>query len=135
MKLDAPRSTCPVACALDLVGDRWTLLVLRDLFFGKHRYEEFMASDEGIATNILSTRLQRLEQLGMVESAICPDNRRRKHYELTPLGRSFGPVIAVLANWGLEHIDGTEPSKEAKLATQRARHRRRTDNRRKSSTS
>lgn len=122
MKLDTPRSDCPVACALELVGDRWTLLVLRDLFFGKHRYEEFLASGEGIATNILSARLQRLEQLGMIESQIDPDDRRRKHYELTALGGSFGPVLFALAKWGLEHIEGTVAAKEARAAYERVRH-------------
>lgn len=120
MKSPTPRSDCPIACALDLVGDRWTLLVLRDLFLGKHRYEEFLASAEGIATNILSARLQRLEQLGMIDSQICPDNRRRKHYELTPLGRSFVPVLRALASWGLEHIEGTVPSPQARSAFERA---------------
>ncbi|HKU38783.1 MAG TPA: helix-turn-helix domain-containing protein [Polyangiales bacterium] len=124
MKLDAPRSTCPIACSLDLVGDRWTLLVLRDLFFGKHRYEEFLGSPEGIATNILSARLKRLEEYGMIDSRICPENRRRKHYELTALGRSFGPVVAALARWGLEHIEGTEEFEAAKRSSRRPPQRR-----------
>ncbi len=60
------RSNCPVACTLDLVGDRWTLLVVRDLIWGKTRFDEFLASPEGIATNILSSRLRLLEDLGYV---------------------------------------------------------------------
>src|SRR5256885_15547057 len=59
-----PRSPCPVACSLDLLGDRWTLLVVRDLFWGKTKYGEFLASPEGIPTNILADRLQRLEVAG-----------------------------------------------------------------------
>lgn len=99
-----------MACALDLVGDRWTLLVLRDLFAGKHHYEEFAESDEGIASNVLSERLQRLQRLGLVSVETCADNRRRKRYELSERGRSFAPVLAALGRWGLEHIPGTTPS-------------------------
>ena len=109
-----------------MVGDRWTLLVLRDLFFGKHQYEEFLASEEGIATNILSARLKRLQELGMIESQICADNRRRKHYELTPLGRSFGPVLTTLVRWGLAHIEGTVAAPAARAALEKARKRDKT---------
>ena len=117
------RSSCPLACALDLVGDRWTLLVLRDLFAGKHHYEEFLASDEAIATNVLSERLQRLQRLGMVSVETCADNRRRKRYELSERGRSFAPVLAALGRWGIEHIAGTTPKPEIQhaLATELAR--------------
>lgn len=124
---NARRSTCPMACALDLVGDRWTLLVLRDLFAGKHHYDEFAESDEQIASNVLSERLRRLQHLGMVSVETCADNRRRKRYELTERGRSFAPVLAALGRWGLEHIAGTIPAPHilgalsAELARQRAR--------------
>lgn len=105
---DDRRSDCPIACTLDLVGDRWTLLVLRDLFLGKRHYEEFLASPEGIATNILAERLKRLEAGGMIRAEVCAENRRRKLYALTPLGRSFAPVLTSVVKWGLEHVDGTE---------------------------
>lgn len=105
---DDRRSSCPIACTLDLVGDRWTLLVLRDLFLGKHHYEEFLESPERIATNILAERLKRLQSLEMVSATVCASNRRRKRYELTPRGRSFAPVLSSLVRWGLEHIEGTQ---------------------------
>ena len=75
---ESRRSTCPMACTLDLVGDRWTLLVLRDLFSGKQHFDELLQSDEHIATNVLTERLKRLQTAGMIESEICEDNRRRK---------------------------------------------------------
>ena len=107
--LKALRSTCPVAAALDLMGDRWTLLVLRDLLLGMHYYDELLEAPEGIATNILAERLRRLQEADMVVASSDPDNRRRKRYELTERGQSFAPVLLSLAKWGLEHIDGTKP--------------------------
>ena len=116
----APRSSCPVACTLDLVGDRWTLLVLRDLLLGKQYFDELLAAPEGIATNVLAERLKRLRELDMVETEVDPENRRRKRYVLTARGRSFAPVLAALARWGLEHIEGTKPSPEVRAALERA---------------
>jgi len=106
-----PRSPCPVACTLDLIGDRWTLLVIRDmLFFGKSRFEEFLASPEGISTNILTSRLRQLEELGLVERHPYGNHPRRMAYSLTEQGRSLRPVLRVLALWGLRHIAGTRPA-------------------------
>ncbi len=102
------RSNCPIACALDLVGDRWTLLVLRDLFLGKSRYDEFLGSAEGISTNILADRLRRLETLGMVEKTPYSSHRRRMQYSLTEHGRSLGPVLRAIRDWGLENVEGTQ---------------------------
>lgn len=122
---ETARSSCPVACTLDIVGDRWTLLVLRDLLIGKQHYEEFLASPEGIATNVLAERLRRLVALNMVESQICSDNRRRKKYQLTSLGRSFAPVLAAIAQWGLAHLAGTQPWPEAQAALEQELKRQR----------
>ncbi|WP_458618471.1 winged helix-turn-helix transcriptional regulator [Gilvimarinus sp. F26214L] len=102
------RSDCPLACTLDLVGDRWTLLVLRDLFLGKHRYEEFLGSPENISTNVLADRLKRLEALGMLERRPYGNHRKRMHYSLTERGRSLGPVLQAIVEWGLENLAGTE---------------------------
>lgn len=101
------RSDCPVACVLDLVGDRWTLLVLRDLFLGKRRFDEFRRSPEGIATNVLSDRLARLEREGFVTRHRDPEDARRVLYALTPRGKSLDPVMRAIARWGLEHLEGT----------------------------
>jgi DNA-binding HxlR family transcriptional regulator len=108
------RSECPIACTLDLVGDRWTLLVLRDVFLGKRRFDEFLASPEGIATNILSDRLARLERDGLVERQRDPDDGRRFIYKPTARGKSLAPVLVAIRNWGLEHVEGTKLLPDAK---------------------
>jgi DNA-binding HxlR family transcriptional regulator len=105
----APRSTCPVACSLDLLGDRWSLLVIRDLLLGKTRYGEFLASAEGIPTNILADRLKRLEQADIISSAPYGPHSRRRDYRLTPAGEALGPVIGALRDWGLSQFPGTRP--------------------------
>jgi DNA-binding HxlR family transcriptional regulator len=104
-----PRSPCPVAGALDLVGDRWTLLILRDLLGGKSRYGQFLASPEGISTNLLADRLQRLEQAGLVTAVPYSQHPVRVDYRLTPAGRALRPVVDALATWGLAHLPGTRP--------------------------
>jgi DNA-binding HxlR family transcriptional regulator len=101
------RSPCPVACALDLFGDRWTLLVIRDLFLGKRRFEEFLGSPEGIATNILTNRLKSLTTQGLVKRAPDPEDGRRVTYELTARGRSTREILMPLARWGLAQCRGT----------------------------
>ena len=108
----ALRSNCPVSGTLDVLGDRWTLLVIRDLFFGKKRYGEFLASPEGIPTNILAERLARLEDAGIIASAPYQDNPPRYDYELTAKGLALKPVIGAMANWGLKNIAGTVAPKQ-----------------------
>jgi DNA-binding HxlR family transcriptional regulator len=102
----AQRSWCPVACSLDLLGDRWTLLVIRDLLRGKTRYGDFLASGEGIPTNILADRLKRLEDAGIVASALYGRHARRKDYHLTAAGEALRPVVAALRDWGLAQLPG-----------------------------
>lgn len=99
----APRSDCPIACTLDLLGDRWTLLVVRDLFRGCSRFSEFLESGEGIPTNILARRLADLERSGLITKAPYQSRPVRYAYRLTPLGRSLGPVLATVAEWGRAH--------------------------------
>ena len=101
------RSLCPVACALDLLGDRWTLLVIRDLFAGKKRFGEFVASPEHIPTNILAERLKRLEAAGLIATAAYSEHPPRYEYHLTESGRTLGPVVDALAVWGLAQFPGT----------------------------
>src|SRR4051812_44705849 len=107
MPAPPPRSPCPIACTLDLVGDRWTLLVLRDLFLGKQRFDEFAKSPEGIASNILADRLSRLEEQGLVERTASESHRSRGTYRLTPRGQSLAPVLKAVVAWGLANIPGT----------------------------
>jgi len=102
------RSICPVACALDLFGDRWTLLLIRDMACGKSLFKEFSASPERIATNILADRLERLVTGGLAEPFVPPDGGGRSGYQLTAKGRSLLPVLSTIADWGLRHIRGTE---------------------------
>jgi DNA-binding HxlR family transcriptional regulator len=99
------RSVCPVACALDLIGDRWTMLVVRDLFCGKSQFKDFLASPEGVATNILSDRLARLERHGLVKRA--PSLVGKDLYQLTRKGRTLEPLLQQIADWGLNQLKGT----------------------------
>jgi DNA-binding HxlR family transcriptional regulator len=101
------RSTCPVAGALDIVGDRWTLLVVRDLLRGKRRYGDLAASAEHIPTNILADRLRRLEQAGLVERRQYSERPPRYEYRLTRTGKELAPVVRSVAEWGLRHVPGT----------------------------
>ncbi|HTC52384.1 MAG TPA: helix-turn-helix domain-containing protein [Steroidobacteraceae bacterium] len=102
------RSVCPVACTLDLIGDKWTLLIVRDLLGGKSHFKEFLASPEKIATNILAERLGRLAANGLVERYPSSDISGREAYRLTEKGRSLRAVMAPIKAWGLDHIAGTE---------------------------
>lgn len=101
------RSDCPVAGALDVIGDRWTLLVVRDLLLGRKRYGEFLASAERIPTNILANRLRRLKREGVVESVLYHQHPPRFEYQLTDKGRDLAPAITALIAWGSRHIPGT----------------------------
>jgi DNA-binding HxlR family transcriptional regulator len=101
------RSDCVIACALDVVGDKWTLLIVRDLLLGRSRYGEFLNAGEGIPTNILARRLRRLEAAGLVERKLDPRPRSRYAYRLTRSGRRLGHVLAALRDWGRRHIPGT----------------------------
>ena len=86
------RSRCPVACSLEVLGDRWTLLVIRDLFAGKTRFGEFLTSPERIPTNILAERLKRLERAGLIVSTPYSQHPPRFDYHLTERGRALGPA-------------------------------------------
>lgn len=102
------RSVCPVACTLDLLGDKWTLLVVRDLLHGKSHFKEFLASPEGIATNILAERLARLATNGLIERYPSGETAGKEGYRLTEKGRSLRALMAQIRSWGLDHIDGTD---------------------------
>ena len=95
------RSVCPVACSLDIFGDRWTLLIVRDLFVGRTRFKDFTASPEGIPTNILAERLERLLAHDVVEQIPAADGTRRLAYRLTEKGKALGSVLKAVRDWGL----------------------------------
>jgi DNA-binding HxlR family transcriptional regulator len=99
----ASQETCPVARTLDIVGDRWTLLVLRDISLGHTRFNELLESCAGISTNLLADRLKRLEGRGMLERYFYSDHPPRAEYRLTEKGRDFGRVLSALYRWGTTH--------------------------------
>ena len=101
------RSSCPAACALDIAGDRWTLLIVRDLLRGRTTYGALAASDEGIPTNILADRLRRMQQAGLIVAKPYQERPLRHAYELTAKGRGLGDVLASLARWGKRYVPGT----------------------------
>ena len=101
------RSLCAVARTLDIVGDRWTLLIIRDLLAGKTRYSEFLTSAEKIPSNILADRLKRLEREGLIESSLYSEHPPRSAYHLTAEGEELGWAVDALATWGLRHFPGT----------------------------
>jgi len=114
------RSSCPIACSLDLLGDRWTLVVIRDLFRGLTRYGEFLEAPEGIPTNILADRLQRLETAGVIQSEPYQSNPPRHAYTLTAKGADLKSVLAALATWGTRHLPRTRPDEELATALRRS---------------
>jgi DNA-binding HxlR family transcriptional regulator len=101
---DARRSDCPISSALDLLGDRWSLLVMRDvLMSGKSRYREFLASEEGIATNILADRLARLEAAGLLEKTADDRHSGKQEYRATAKGKDLIPLLLEMVLWSAEH--------------------------------
>jgi len=110
------RSGCPVACTMDIIGDKWTLLIVRDLFKNKHRYNQFLESGEGITTNILADRLQRLVKSGLVCKTPYQKNPVRYEYHLTDTGKSLEPVMWSIVEWANKYIPGTYKPKRTKVA-------------------
>jgi DNA-binding HxlR family transcriptional regulator len=98
------RSDCPVTCVLDILGDKWTLVVVRDLLIGKHRYNEFMESPEGIPSNILADRLKRLESAGIVKRDQYQERPPRSEYFLTTKGADLQPVLFAMVEWGRRYL-------------------------------
>jgi DNA-binding HxlR family transcriptional regulator len=93
---------CPVARTLDVVGERWTLLVLRDLSWGRRRFSALLESLKGIPPNLLSDRLKKLERHGMIERSFYSDHPPRAEYRLSAKGRAFVPVLAAMRAYGDE---------------------------------
>jgi DNA-binding HxlR family transcriptional regulator len=95
------RSDCPISCTMDLVGDKWSLLIIRDLLYlGKSTYNEFLSSNEGISTNILNDRLIRLTEVGLITYM---GSAKRKIYSLTKMGHDLKPVLEATAQFGIKH--------------------------------
>jgi DNA-binding HxlR family transcriptional regulator len=102
------RSGCPVSLSLERFGDRWSLLIIRDLMVrGYQTFGEFQRAGEGIATNILAARLRNLETHGILRSQHNPDDRRMVHYRLTQKGIDLAPALLEMLIWGARHEDAS----------------------------
>ena len=98
------RSDCPINFALEVFGDPWSLLIIRDIvYFVKSTYGEFLASEEGMATNILANRLAQLEQQGVLVKKVSEKDKRKEEYVLTEKGLDLIPVLVEMANWSAEY--------------------------------
>jgi DNA-binding HxlR family transcriptional regulator len=106
--IDFKRSCCPIANILETVGDKWTLLVIRDLFLNKRRFGDFAGSPEKMPTNILAERLKRLEDEGMIQKIAYQDNPVRYEYTLTQKGKDLEPILKEMIHWGLKHVKGAK---------------------------
>ena len=106
------RSDCPVSYALDIFGDKWTFLIIRDLLQGKKFYKEFLNSKEGIATNILSDRLKKLESNDLIHSKIYQELKTKKEYTLTEKGKDLIPIIVDFMVWSDKYQQGLAVTKD-----------------------
>ncbi len=98
------QKSCPVARTLDLIGERWTILILRDLFLkGPRRFQDFQESLAGVAPNTLSARLKAMETHGLIVRHIYSEHPPRLEYHLTEKGKSLGPILKALRDWGQRH--------------------------------
>ena len=105
MEATKKRSECPVSCSLDIFGDKWSLLIIRDLIFSnKSTYNDFLKSGEGIATNILASRLKALEENGIIEKSAHPDSKAKILYKLTQRGIDLLPIILEVYIWAEKHL-------------------------------
>ncbi|KDM91796.1 winged helix-turn-helix transcriptional regulator [Photobacterium galatheae] len=118
------RSNCPISNVLDIVGDKWSLLILRDLmFFGKRSYSELQHSEEKVATNILSNRLERLEKDGLITKRTDENDKRKKLYALTQAGKDMLPILLEMIMWSSKYDPNTNAPKQL---IERAKHDRET---------
>ena len=101
------RSACPIASTLDLIGDKWTLIIVRDMLSGKKKFGDFMESPEGITTNILSDRLKMIVDHGLAEKRPYQDRPMRYEYVLTDKGRALHPTLIEICKWANSQIQGT----------------------------
>ena len=108
--MNGPRSGCPINLTLEVVGDKWSLLIIRDLIFGNRRhFRELLAkSEEGIASNILADRLKMLLAQGIITKAEDPSHKQKAIYSLTEKGLELLPVLAQMSSWGRKHLPVSE---------------------------
>ena len=101
------RSDCPIATSLDIIGDRWTLVILRDMINGKTKFSEFLDSPERITTSVLTDRLALIEAAGLATRKAYQDRPKRYAYELTEKGRGLLPVMQEICRWANRHYPDT----------------------------
>ena len=99
------RSRCPIATSLDILGDRWSLVIIRDLLVGKRTFGELLASREAITTSVLTDRLGQLEAAGLIRRRAYQQRPERFEYGLTPAGRGLLPLLQDLCRWAERHLD------------------------------
>lgn len=116
------RSSCPITNVLDLLGDKWTLLVIRDLVLGKRRYQEFLASPEEIASNILAERLNKLLAAGLISLRAYQQNPTRYEYLLTKKGKGLEPILEAIVLWGKKQFPGTKRFQRIKRSPELVAH-------------
>lgn len=108
MRTQERRSSCPISSALDIFGDKWSLLVMRDLLFrGKTHYGEFHASEEGVATNILADRVERLESAGLIRKRGADPRSGKRSYVPTAKGMDLIPLLLEMMLWSSKHLPET----------------------------
>lgn len=110
--INCKRSACPVACTLDLLGDKWTLLVVRDLLLGRHTYKSLQMSAERIPSNILADRLKRLEREGILRKQLYQERPPRYDYHLTEKGERLSPILHAMLTWGSTNVPGALSKEE-----------------------
>jgi DNA-binding HxlR family transcriptional regulator len=102
------RSSCPIANTLDILGDRWTLIIIRDLMFREKReYGELLNSEEGISSSVLATRLEQLQCTGIITKTDHPTDQKKYRYHLTAKGIDLMPMMIDVVLWGMQHVPGT----------------------------
>lgn len=105
------RCKCPITSALDIIGDKWSLVVIKQMLFeGKSTFKDFTDSTESIATNILATRLKMLEHYGIIDKVKLPSNKKTNIYTLTERGLSLTPVLIELTLWSKYHLQEFNPT-------------------------
>jgi DNA-binding HxlR family transcriptional regulator len=113
MKRASGKSHCPINYGLEVFGDPWSLLIVRDIvYFGKHTFKEFLASEEAIAPSVLSARLSSLEAAGILVGSQDPADRRRVSYRLTEVGLGLIPILMEIANWSARVDPATDAPME-----------------------
>lgn len=108
------RSPCPISCSLEIFGDKWTLLIIRDLFLGHGRFKELASSPESPPTNVLSERLTRLLSHRIIERTASADGTKHQAYRLTTKGKALRPLLEAMRDWGLQWEPGTQAQRSVR---------------------